>query len=387
MKSRERLRVALNHGKPDRVPWSPNIGEYFMQNQEPEVRALGAIGVLRAIGSDILVRHGVALGFKSPHVQVVNLINGQVDEESLHFESWREEILDYLWLEKFKRREGCIIEKRFITPVGILTARYCYKAAAGTVFQTDFPIKSVDDISIFRYMVQDLLFYPTYEPVQEQIEELGEEGLVAVDGLGTPMAELIENFMGLEGFIFMLHDHPEEVGELLSIMAERYYEAYEIIAASPAELVIAQEDVSTTLYGPSTFATYGLPVLRTYAQIVHQRGKRFAIHACGHLKGLLPMLRETGADAVEALTPLPTGDVTVAEAQKMLGKQVCIIGGLDPTVLAHSSPDALRRHVVALLGEVAGEGNFILGTGDATPADTPLENLKAVTEAIKEAAI
>lgn len=387
MKARDRLRVALDHGKPDRVPWSPNIGEYFVQNQDCEVRALGALGILRAIGSDILVRHGAALGFRSPHVEVVNLIDGQVDEESLHFDSWREEILDYLWMEKFKRRDGCITEKRFSTPAGTLTAHYCYKASASTVFQTDFPIKSVDDIPLLQYMVQDLLFYPTYEPVQEQIEELGEEGLVAVDGLGTPMLELIENFMGLEGFIFMLHDNPKEVGDLLSMMAERYYEAYEFIAASPAELVIAQEDASTTLYGPSTFETYGLPVLRTYAQIAHRHGKRFAIHACGHLKGLLPLLRETGADAIEALTPLPTGDVTVAEAQEVLGERVCIIGGLVPTVLAHSPPDALRRHVVALLREVAGGGNFVLGTGDATPADTPLENLKAVTEAVREVTI
>ena len=44
--------------------------------------------------------------------------------------------------------------------------------------------------------------------------------------------------------------------------------------------------------------------------ILHQAGTRCAVHLDGSVKGLLDKVVEAGFDAVEALTPLPGGDVS-----------------------------------------------------------------------------
>ena len=252
------------------------------------------------------------------------------------------------------------------------------------MFQAEFLIKTIDDYKIFEYIYNDLVYYPNYEEVNYQINLVGDDGLVLVNGPGTPMLELIELFMGLEKFSFHLYDHPKELKSLMEVMFVKNMEAYEITVKSPAEGIMGQEDAGTSLVSPKIFGELAFPVLTKYVAIAHKYRKIFVIHSCGLLDGVIELLGKTGADAIDSLTPPPTGNIEVKEAKCRLGDRVCVIGGLDPTVLRFGSLDEIKVYTKNLLKEVKGGGNFIFSTGDALPADTPMENLKTITETVNQ---
>ena len=59
------------------------------------------------------------------------------------------------------------------------------------------------------------------------------------------------------------------------------------------------------------------------------------------------------------------------------------MGGIDATAFTQLSVNDIKKYVRDLLRQIGPANNFILGSGDATPYGTPLENLKAVTEVVR----
>jgi len=106
---------------------------------------------------------------------------------------------------------------------------------------------------------------------------------------------------------------------------------------------------------------------------------------CGDIKNLLPLIPQTKVDGIECLTPPPTGDTEALEALDELGEGFCIIGGLDPNLVTNNSnPLEIKKEVKSLLNSLNGRYNFILGSGDAIPYNTPLDNLYTVSKTIKD---
>ena len=84
------------------------------------------------------------------------------------------------------------------------------------------------------------------------------------------------------------------------------------------------------------------------------------------------------------MAPPPTGDLTLAEGKRLWGDRLSVWGGIDATAFAGLSPAEMKAHARGILEEIAGYRGVILGSGDAVPLGTPLETLRAVTEAVKE---
>jgi uroporphyrinogen-III decarboxylase len=87
-------------------------------------------------------------------------------------------------------------------------------------------------------------------------------------------------------------------------------------------------------------------------------------------------------DGVESVTPPDIGDMPVDRARAAWPDKV-LIGGLEPAKLATLSAESVRSYVRDTLIAVGPGDGFILSTGDATPYGTPLENLRAVSQAIE----
>ena len=84
------------------------------------------------------------------------------------------------------------------------------------------------------------------------------------------------------------------------------------------------------------------------------------------------------------MAPPPTGDLELAEAKKKWGDRKVIVGGIDATSFVSLKPHELKEHVWHILDQLPDYRGVILGSGDVVPMGTPMENLKAITEAVKE---
>jgi hypothetical protein len=61
---------------------------------------------------------------------------------------------------------------------------------------------------------------------------------------------------------------------------------------------------------------------------LHGHGKFVHIHVDGYAKPLLPLLKLSGLDGVEALTPKPAGDFTLEEMKAALGDEMVVLDGI-----------------------------------------------------------
>ena len=380
MNSTQRLLTALRHKIPDRVPWSALVNNYFLDVQEKKYKTMDMTSFLKYVGADVFTW----LGFNSvgKNVKVETYINGRL-YKSQEGGNWLNEFYDYLvGLDYYKGEDGRVVERRFITPVGVLSQECTFKASSNSVFISQFPIKKVEDYNVFAYMINDLEYEIDNDSIQKEVGRIGDNGLGVLFLHATPVYELISCFVGLEPFHYLFSDYKKETIRLLNTMFDKYVECYKLYCQARVSAILIPEDTSTTLYSPGFFDSYLKPVIAEYCRIIKEAGKIPIIHACGHLKNLLKSLAATGVECVESMSPPPTGNISVCEFKKM-APQVSVMGGIPATVFAADLLE-FKDYVKNLLLTNKAGGNFILSSGDSVPADAKLDNIKAVPELIEE---
>ena len=168
----------------------------------------------------------------------------------------------------------------------------------------------------------------------------------------SPVQNLLEYEMGMANFYYLLADYRAEVEELLAVMHATRLREYDILARrTTAEVVIPIENTSSTLISPALYRRYSLPQIRDYVDVLHGHGKKAVLHMCGHLRTLLPTIRETGLDGINAVTPPPVGDTVYEDVLDAYSDDFVLFGAvLSPTVfhcagLGHEELHAFLDHL------------------------------------------
>ena len=368
MTSRQRLLAALRGQEVDRLPWSPFLA-YWWDFQPKEVQDRGQIAFLREIGADALLR-GFITAFTCSDVQGISQYASFI-EPIPGVEFRREEKGDLWWNE-------------FSTPVGRLTSTAQRSPDGNTRFMVEHPVKRREDYKILRYIVERMVIRPDYAAVQEEIDQVGEGGLsvpLVSPFLKTPFQALVEHYVGTEQLVYDLADYPEEIEETLAVMSEKALEAVRISVDSPAQAFITWEDSSTTNVSPALFARYIAPELNRWGEVIHAAGKLFLHHACGHVRALLPIMAKELVDAIELLSPPPTGNVEIWEARRVLGPEMGLIGGIEPVNFVNLDLPQLRAYVENLI-ERMGTHRYILANSDSCPPGVSIEKFLLVSEVV-----
>jgi hypothetical protein len=357
MTPKQRLLRALRCQKVDRVPWAPFLA-YWWEAQPENVQAQGQAKILQAMGADPLLR-----GFPGPY----RVTHPNCEEQ--------------VWIEGDRR----ITELQ--TPVGCLRSVHIYSPHGNTWFLCEHPLKTEADFRIFGAYLDDIVIEPDYGPLAAALAEYGEDALILpLVGLfmKTGFQSMLEHWVGMEELVYALADFPNTVLDILERL--RYLDCLtvEIAAGSPGEAFIFWEDTSTTNVSPGWFRNYVAPVIQEWAEMLHAQDKLLVHHACGHMRALLPQEAELAIDAIDSLTPPPTGDVELWDAREILGPEVCIIGGIDPVVFLDSTLEELESYVRTLISCMPPEG-LILANSDSCPPGVVFEKFRLIGEIVREA--
>jgi len=374
MNSRERLSSIFKGVRPDRIPWAPLIDGYFLSSLKEKNIEMNSIELLRHIRADILERH------VSTYIDIL-----QTGSSYMIYMNPKDIMVqkNIKITMNFNKKSGEIFYI-YETPLGIIKEKYVFtKASPFLPFPVERKIKKKEDLSIYKYLLTNIQPVPNFNNFQKVVDYIGDDGLATASGPPTPLLRLLEKDMGVENFYYYLYDYPKEMEEILDIMHERNKNIYRIIIKSPAEVIIGYENSSTTLFSPQIYKNYCLHQINEYTDIVREAGKIFLTHMCGKLDNIMDLISEGKQNGITDITSPPTGDLNISKALKVWGRNKIVIGGIDATAFTQLSVDDIKEYVKDLLEQINPSDNFILGSGDAVPYGTPLENLKAVTEVIE----
>lgn len=351
MTSRQRIEAALTGLPVDHLPFSPFLA-YVWEHFPEEVRERGMLEFHHRIGADPLWR-----GAPCP----VRAVPPAGVEER--------------WIEGETRRRLDLV-----TPVGALAQEWRLSDAGQTWFMTEHPLKTPEDYRVQTWIEArtEMVFDPA--PVAAHFAGDGREGLsfgLLIPRMKSAFQHLVETLAGTEALAYALADFPDVVEALWRTMVARDLEAARLAIRSDYGWFTTWEDSSTQNYSPSQYRTYIASEIGQWCALVAGAGKRYVQHACGHVRELIEPMREQGVCAIESLSTPPTGNVTLAEARRVAGAEMGIIGGIEPTHFLNLSPDELEAYAERAAGEAAG-GPFVLANADSCPPGVTVEKFARV---------
>ena len=279
--------------------------------------------------------------------------------------------------EKGRPRVRTVIE----TPAGQLST--VSEPMGYTSWQLEKLFKGPEDYKALRALAEDCVYEPTYEAYTAAEAWMGDDFILR-GGVGTaPLHEIMIHFMGVETFAIEWMDRRDEVLALEKVMRERRREVYPILAASPITHANFGGNEVPEVMGVERYAEFCVPLYQECAEYFHAKGKLLGSHMDGNNRPWAHLVADSGLDYVEAFTPSPDTDMTLADALAAWPDKVLWINFPSSVHLADIA--TIKRTTRELLDAAAsadGTNRLILGITEDIPPDRWQANLLAISEVI-----
>ena len=288
MTNRDRVLTLLSRMKPDRVPWFGDLDYWYSatkrRGQLPaKYLGDGYFQLNRDLGVGFYLQ-----GFFpfTQHNQGISFSEKIIGEQQVRTMS---------------------------TPKGDLTEIQQWLPTSFSWGYVKHFVNTVKDLPAFKCYLESLDFSPAYDEAVRRKSIIGDNGVVLCYTPRSPFMQMVTTYIGIVNLVYLLADAPDQMMEIFDIMERKYDLAAEITVNSPAECIMIPENLSSEVVGPGYYKRYLRPYESKWIKRIKQAGKYSFIHMDGTLKGLIKHVAETGFDVIEAATPYPSGDMTMAE--------------------------------------------------------------------------
>jgi hypothetical protein len=381
MTGQQRILATLAGEAADRVPFVPNIWQWFHVN-----RVTGRLpGELQGMHDPIeVLRHMGADLFSKFDGKVVRERLGVCRRQVIH----EGEPTDASLWTSFTDMAGRMIRRdRIETPHGKLSQAWHYAPEAGAPFEAEHWWKDFDrDYPAIRAWMQDRRFEIDRAELTQGLQKIGSDGVILFQLLPSPLKQL-HWLAGQEQATLFIADHPQEMHALAEIHAQQSLRLLEEAVALPGIWIYEVPDnLDSAFYSPRVFRAFCLNHYRRMAEMLHARGKYLFVHACGRLRALAPLIVESNLDSVEGQPHPPLGDWHLHEA-RAYSSRLILCGGMTAHEQEWTGPGTRQRlaaHVQTLFASLGDRRRFLFGSGCNTSPAAPYENLLALRDAALE---
>lgn len=201
---------------------------------------------------------------------------------------------------------------------------------------------------------------------------------IALYGLVTGPFTLALHLLGTDIFL-KLFEAPGEVHDLMSFCTEVAGRMAGWLMEAGCD-VIALVDPMTSQIDPDSFEEYVAPYATRIFSDIRAAGRLSSFFVCGHAQQNIEVMCRCRPDNISIDENIPLDFVR----EKALASGVSFGGNLRLTVvLLMGSADDARQEALTCLDQ-AGRKGFILAPGCDLPMETPVENLQAVAELVRD---
>ncbi len=238
-------------------------------------------------------------------------------------------------------------------------------------------ITSLADFEAYPWPTPEAVDYFDLEFISDRLPE-GMQIIAETSGI----LEWVMWLMGYAPFALALYDQPELVDMMFQRIGDLFAAVYEAMCDMPnVGAVFIGDDMghrSGTMIHPDHLRQYVFPRQRRLAEIAHAHGLPFLLHACGNLQVVMDdLIGYVGIDGKHSFedTYLP-----VAEAKRLYGDRIAILGGVDVDYLVRHTEDEVRAYTRRVLEACMPGGGYALGTGNSVANYIPVRNYLAMLD-------
>nr|MDO8087214.1 uroporphyrinogen decarboxylase family protein [Candidatus Sigynarchaeum springense] len=264
----------------------------------------------------------------------------------------------------------------FETPVGRLTEKH------KNGYPVEHPVKNVEDLEAMKYIISEQEFGFNIHGFNLAEEVLEGRGIAQGYYRRSPFMSCVLSYLGFETMVLFLRRHKQKTEEFMRFIGEWDDKMYDILVDCPVKVLNFGENIDANLVPPRYYKDYCIPYYNRRIKQLHDAGKYCHIHMDGSLKDLLPLVKDTHFDGVEAATPEPQGDVTVDEMKEGLGDKV-LLDGIPATLFMKEFPEGKIEDTTRRLIELFGS-RLILGVSDELPPNGQIGRFKNVSKVVEQ---
>jgi uroporphyrinogen decarboxylase len=215
-------------------------------------------------------------------------------------------------------------------------------------------------------------------------------------GIGSICGGLTEGLFKLRGFedgYMDLAGDPVLARRIMERILEvkiGYWERALPLVGAFADVIVEADDLGgqdRTLFAPRTYRELVKPLHRELFAWLHAHtDAKVFLHTCGAVRELIPDLIEIGVDILNPVQVSAVG-MDSAELKRDFGRDMVFWGGGVDTqrVLGQGTPDEVRAEVLRRVGDLAAGGGFVFAAVHNVQPNVPAPNIVAMRDALREA--
>lgn len=363
MTERERILAILRHEQPDQLPWCADLAYYthglqMTGDYPPEYENQTLDDGLQKMHRDY------GIGF---YLQGFQPFRGLA-------KGWERKV----------EKDGLTTVTTVTTPVGELRQTEKYSMRSFSPGITEHFIKDIEDLKVYLWMVQHTEYAPDYEFASQRYKTIGDNGVVLCYTPKSPFMDMVALYAGIENVTYMAMDEEEEFSAILDELAEKYGEACRLVVESPAECIMIPENISSECVAPF-YQQYMKSYHQKWTGEIRRAGKYSFVHQDGTVRGLISQLsKESHFDVIEAVTPMPVGDVDIAEVASLVDDSTIIWGGIPGGLFNETScsDEEFEQHVRRCIEVMTQAPRYVLGVADQVVPGSSVRRIKKVRELV-----
>lgn len=247
-------------------------------------------------------------------------------------------------------------------------------------FTSHFPldqVKTVEDVENYNWPNPDWF---NYEDIKIQCEKHKDKAIVV--GHEGPF-QIVTYLISMEKFFMLMIDKPEVSKRILQKIVEFELEFYERIfkvSNGNIDILRPHDDYGTQLsllFSIEMWKEFFKENTKKLVNLAHKYNVFYQQHSCGAIYPLIGEFISCGVDILEPLQKVK--GLEPENLQKEYGGQIAFHGGIDTQgVLPYGSVEEVEIETRKYMDNLNKEGGYILMASQAFELDVPIENIEAI---------
>jgi uroporphyrinogen-III decarboxylase len=242
-------------------------------------------------------------------------------------------------------------------------------------------IKRRDDYRIAEFIIKNTHYEPIYDEFLEEHKKTGNSGYTLAQTCYSPLTEIQVVWLGQERFCYEIYDNEDAIMHLYELMKKSHLDMYEVVANSPADHILYGGNIVPAMVGPERVKNFILPLWNTFADRLHDKGKKLGVHFDADNLLIMDIIKESSLDFIEAFTPPPDCSVTVSQARIVLSDSKRLWINFPSSVHVRSNK-VIRDTTLKILEDAGDRKGFLLGITEDIPVMHIYRSLSVILDVI-----